>query len=247
MTLRNTFIAAAVALASTCSFAQAATFSGNFDVRVVNYTFPSQQSSSVALANQANFDARYNAGTDGVDRDAFTYSGDLDFFIDNLAPKNGDAETIADFFLGNDDGLPIGSLSGLDATVGALQLSKPTFQTTTLFEFTGTFSNGFEMSITHDDGFTIYDDGVELISYANPTGIRTTPSTGTVTFTGGEFKIVYAAANGNPSQLMIEGTPLTNNNEEEPPTPVALPASSLLLLGGLGVLGAAGMRRKTRG
>lgn len=248
MTLKKTFFATAVAIASTLTVAQAATFSGDFDVRVVNYTFASNQSSSIALADQTNFDARYNAATDNVNRDAFTYSGDLDFFIDNVGPSNSDSETVADFFLGNDDGLPIGTLSGLDAIVGALQLSKPTFKTTTLFEFTGTFTEGFEMAITHDDGFSIYDDGVELISYANPTGIRTTPTTGTVTFTGGEFRLVYAAANGNPSQLLIEGTALNNSNEEEePPTLVALPASSLLLLGGLGVLGAVGTRRKKRG
>ncbi len=236
--MKMTKILAAAALVATASAAQAATLSGTFDVRVVNYTFDTNQSSSVSIADQENFDARYDAAQDGVDRDTFTYTGDLNFFIDNLNPKNGDAETIADFFLGNDDGQPIGSVSGLDASVGALQLSAPTFKVTTLFEFTEVYSNSFDTSVTHDDGFTIYDNGIELFSFSNPTGIRTTPKTGTVTFSGGEFKLVYAAANGNPSKLYVEG--------EGIPSPVPLPAPALMLLGGLGALGALRARKKAR-
>lgn len=231
------FAAAAVVTAGFSS-AQAATLSGTFDVRVVNYSYDTNQSSSVAIADQSNFDTRFDAAQDGVDRDTFKYTGDLNFFIDNLAPKNGDAESIADFFLGNDDGVPVGSVTGLDASVGALQLSAPTFKTTTLFEFTEVYSNSFETTVTHDDGFSIYDNGVSLFSFSNPTGIRTTPTTGTVTFSGGEFKLVYAAANGNPSKLYVEGDGI--------PSPVPLPAPALMLLGGIGALGAIRARKKAR-
>ncbi|AEI93973.1 MULTISPECIES: VPLPA-CTERM sorting domain-containing protein [Roseobacter] len=233
MKITNTLAATAIAFFAAGIGAQAATLSGTFDVRVVNFAYSTNQSSSVAIASQSNFDTRFDAATDGVDRDVFTYTGELNFFIDNLGPVNGDAESIADFFLHNTTGLPIGLVQDLDATVGALQLSKPTFKTTTLFEFTEVYSNAFDTRVTHDDGFTIYDDGATLVSFANPTGIRTTPRTGTIAFTGGEFKLVYAAANGNPSQLLVEGAGVPA---------VPLPASSLLLLGGLGAFAA--MRRK---
>lgn len=232
-----TLVATAFALFTAGVSAQAATLSGSFDVRVVNFTYATNQSSSVAIASQSNFDTRFDAATDGVDRDTFSYTGELNFFIDNLGPVNGDAESISDFFLHNTTGLPIGLVEDLDATVGALQLSKPTFKTTTLFEFTEVYSNAFDTRVTHDDGFTIYDDGDTLVSFANPTGIRTTPRTGMISFTGGEFKLVYAAANGNPSQLLVEGEGISA---------VPLPASALLLLGGLGGFGLM-RRRQTRG
>ncbi|MEM9578331.1 MAG: VPLPA-CTERM sorting domain-containing protein [Pseudomonadota bacterium] len=228
-------ITAAVVAAGLCvagAAAQAATLSGIFEVRVVNYTFGSNQNSSVAVANQSNFDTRFNAGTDGVNRDTFTYTGALDFFVDNI-PADLDLESISDF-LASATG---GSVSGLDSTVGDLRLSAPTFRTTTLFEFTEVYSNAFDTRVTHDDGFSIYDDGNALLSFANPTGIRTTPKSGTVNFTGGEFKLVYAAANGNPSKLLVEG-------DGVPAVP--LPAGFLLMGTALAGFGAV-KRRKARG
>ncbi|MEP0961906.1 MAG: VPLPA-CTERM sorting domain-containing protein [Roseobacter sp.] len=231
MTIRTSIAATAIALAVTSVgiSAQAATLSGDFEVRVVNYTFNTNQSSSVALANQSNFDARFDNAVDGETRDTFTYSGELDFFVDNF-PRDVDAESIADFFASNTNG----SVSGLDSVVGNLQLSAPTFQTTTLFEFTEIYSNSFDTRVTHDDGFSIYnDDGSELVSFANPTGIRTTPTTGVLNFEGGEFTLVYAAANGNPSKLLVEGDGIPA---------VPLPAPALMLMAGLGAF--AGLRRK---
>lgn len=241
MLFMKTVVASAAALVATCLTAGAATLSGTFDVRVVNFAYDTAQNRSVAIADQGNFDARWNAATDGVNRDTFTYTGELNFFIDNLKPKNADLESISDFFLLNDTTTPVGSISGLDATVGALQLSKPTFRITTLFEFTEVFLNAFDTRVTHDDGFSIYDDGAELMSYSNPTVIRTTPVTGTVNFSGGEFKLIYAAANGNPSKLLVEGAGIPADNQ---PAPVPLPASALLLLGGMGALGVMRVRRK---
>ncbi len=234
MAFKKTISAAFVA-AGLCAFgavAQAATLSGTFEVRVVNYTFGSNQNSSVAKANQSNFDNRYDAAADGVNRDTFIYTGSLDFFVDNN-PRDLDLESIADFL----DTAPDGSVSGLDDVVGGLKLSAPTFRVTTLFEFTEVYSNAFETRVTHDDGFSMYDDGETLLSYANPTGIRSTPKTGTVNFTGGEFKLIYAAANGNPSKLLVEGNGIPA---------VPLPAGILLMgtaLAGFGVI----RRRKARG
>lgn len=231
MKLINTIAAASIAIVAAATGAQAATLNGTFEVRVVNYTFDTNQSSSVSVANQSNFDARYAAGVDGETRDTFTFSGALDFFVPN--PTDEDLESILQF-LGTSAG---GSITGLDATVGGLRLSQPTFKTTTLFEFTEVYANAFETSVTHDDGFAIYDDGAHLVSYSNPTGIRTTPGNNqTASFTGGEFRLIYAAANGNPSKLLVEG-------DGVPAVP--LPASALLLMGGVGALGAM-RRRKAR-
>ncbi|WP_227267811.1 VPLPA-CTERM sorting domain-containing protein [Roseobacter weihaiensis] len=228
MKLTNTSIVSAFAVVTTTAGVYAATLSGTFDVRVVNYSFGSNQSSSVAVATKDNFETRFDAATDGVDRDTFRYVGALDFFIDN-DPRDVDAESISDFFASN----TLGSVFGLDSVVGGLTLSKPTFKTTTLFEFTEVYSNAFDTRVTHDDGFSIYGDGVELVSFANPTGIRTTPRTGKINFSDREFKLVYAAANGNPSRLLVEGDGVSV---------VPLPASAFLLLGGLGAFGL--MRRK---
>lgn len=232
--LKNLLVASAVAVFAAGIAAQASTLSGTFEVRVVNYS-TGGGSSSNSIADQNNFDTRFNASQLANDgrSDVFTYTGALDFFIDNLNPTNGDNEKIADFFLVNGTATPVGTVSGLDAGVADLQLSKPTFAITTLFEFTEVYSNAFETRVTHDDGFSIYDDGASLISFANPTGIRTTPKTGTVTFTGGEFKLVYAAANGNPSKLLVEGNGVPA---------VPLPAPALMLISGIGAFAA--MRRR---
>ncbi|MGC3939491.1 VPLPA-CTERM sorting domain-containing protein [Roseobacter sp. EG26] len=219
--------AAALSIATFASGAQAATLSGIFEVKVVN--FNAGGTGSGARANIENFNARY-AAADETRKDTFTYSGSLDFFVPN--PTNQDLETISDFLATN----ALGNVSGLDAGVGGLRLSNPRFQTTTLFSFTEVYENAFETVVTHDDGFSIYDDGAALFSFANPTGIRTTPKTGTETFTGGEFNLIYAAANGNPSRLLVEG-------DGVPAVP--LPASALLLMGAMGGFGALA-RRKAR-
>lgn len=225
--------AAALSLATFVSSAQSATLSGIFEVQVVN--FDAKGSRKGARADRTNFDARF-AAADAARKDTFTYTGALDFFIAN--PTNQDLENVADFLGSNATGI----VSGLDKGVAGLRLSNPHFRTTTLFSFTEVYANAFDTFVTHDDGFTIYDDGAELIGYANPTGIRTTPTTGTVNFTGGEFNLIYAAANGNPSKLFVDGNGISDSNT---PEVVPLPASALLLLGGLGGLGFAG-RRKAR-
>ncbi|WP_299505543.1 VPLPA-CTERM sorting domain-containing protein [uncultured Roseobacter sp.] len=220
--------AAALSLTTYATQAQAATLSGIFEVQVVN--FNAGGSGKGARANRKNFDARFAAAND-THKDTFVYNGALDFFVDNF-PRDLDLETISDF-LGS---LSSGTVSGLDAGVAGLRLSNPKFQTTTLFSFTEVYANAFDTSVTHDDGFTIYDDGEELIGFANPTGVRTTPKTGTINFTGGEFNLIYAAANGNPSKLFVEG-------DGVPAVP--LPASALLLMGAMGGFGVAA-RHKAR-
>ena len=202
--------------------AAAATLSGTFDVRVVN--FNAGGVAADAKADQANFDARWAAASAGQ-KDEFAYSGFIDFHVDNF-PKDIDAESISEF-LATGVG---GSVTGLDATVGGLTLSNPTFQTTTLFEFTLTSSSqAFTFDVVHDDGITAYDDGIADIAFSNPTGVRTTSGG---SFDGGQFSLVYAAANGNPSKLHVTNV-----------APVPLPASSLFLIGGLAAMGAMARRK----
>ena len=214
--------AAALSLSLFANGAQAATLTGNFLVKVVNYS--AGGSSTAAQANQTNFDAQYAAAAVGF-TDEFMYNGSLDFLVDNN-PKDLDLETIADYFATG-----TGTVTGLDTDVGDLRLSTPTFDLTTLFSFTEVFSSAFEVTATHDDGISIYDDGLEILSHDNPTGVRVT---GPGDFDGGEFTLIYAAANGNPSVLQVEAI-----------SAVPLPASAILLLGAMGGLGALS-RRKAR-
>ncbi|RYH05909.1 VPLPA-CTERM sorting domain-containing protein [Tropicimonas sp. IMCC6043] len=88
----------------------------------------------------------------------------------------------------------------------------------------------FAGSVLHDDGISAYDDGVlvSLASAADPTRAITTE----FLFNGGDFRLIYAAANGNPEVLSVTTTP------------IPLPAGGLLLLSGLGGFAAFARRRK---
>ncbi|MBW4708502.1 VPLPA-CTERM sorting domain-containing protein [Roseobacter sp. YSTF-M11] len=216
--------AAALSLGTLTGSAYAATLSGNFLVKVVNYSAGGKGRN--AKANQENFNARYAAAGTGF-ADQFMYRGSLDFLVNNN-PKDLDLETIGDF-LSTGSGI----VSGLDADVAAKRLSTPTFDLTTLFSFTEVYANAFDVIARHDDGISIYDDGARILSFENPTGVRTT---GTGAFDGGAFTLVYAAANGNPSVLNVMG-------DGVPAVP--LPASALLLVGALSGFGAMA-RRKAR-
>jgi hypothetical protein len=198
----------------------AATVTGSFNVKVVNQTGLNFDQSKATIAN---FNTYYGLGTDGVNKDAFTYTGDMDF--------GNAADTIAAWL-----DTATGVVSGLDAVVGALTLSMPNIYAGTatssffLFEGVGYFDPA-DFSILHDDGIAVYDDGVRIGGNDGPTPAITSLVNG---FTGGKFSLLYVATNGNPSILNATFTP----------SPVPLPAAGFLLIGAIGGL-AALRRRKT--
>ncbi|MEM8977872.1 MAG: VPLPA-CTERM sorting domain-containing protein [Pseudomonadota bacterium] len=222
MTLRTIGFAALAAFA-TVGAANATSVSpitGNFLTGVFNVTvsnFNAHGHASNAAATQANIDA-----ADVLDN--FVYSGPLNFAVPN--PTDEDLESIGDFFA-----TASGTVSGLDTDIANLRLSTPHFQTTTILTFERVINQSFDVTAQHDDGIAIFDDGSEILAYTNPTGVRTT---GPGAFDGGTFRVIYAAANGNPSVLRVTTANIA---------PVPLPAPAALL--GMGVLGLGLLRRKS--
>lgn len=218
--MKNAFkmtLSALALVAMTAVSASAATLSGVFNVKVVNQT---NLNSAQSQATISNFNTYYNAGADGVNRDMFTYTGDLFF--------GPGAATIATWLA---TGTP-GGVNGLDATVGGKQLSKGNINTGTattsffLFEYVGNLIAG-DFTIGHDDGVAVLDDDNLLGGFVGPNSFRVT---GVPDFTGGKFELLYVATNNNPSRLEVDFAP------------IPLPAGGVLLLTALA--GVAALRRR---
>jgi hypothetical protein len=208
-------------MAVTPAIAGAATLSGTFYIDIYSYNAGGTQSNADATLANLNTLA-------GPKVDSVVWTGALDF---RIGSGNSATTTIADFFASG-----TGTVSGLDAGVGGLTLSLPTFQNTTMFDIRGTFLSGFTATVTHDDGFTAYRDGVELVP-ASPA--PTTEKNTALNFGGpGELRLIYVAANGNPSILEVTGENLPSA------VPIPLPAAGWLLIGGIGALVAVRRRKK---
>lgn len=188
------------------SAAQAATVDGIVNIDI--YTYDAGGSSANAAATVANLTGKTLTAQ-------VTYEGLFDWFTD------GPNTTTVDQFLNSSSVgsyvLNAGSTSGLLTTGG--------FNTTTLFDFTGYSATAFSGTIRHDDGISFYDDGALITpaSAANPT----TPVDTAYSFDGGDFRLIYAAANGNPEQLLVTAS--------EVPIPAAawFFGSGLIALAGL--------------
>lgn len=198
-----------VAAGAMAGSAHAATFS--IDI----YNFNAGGVMGNADATAANVAARSAAET----FETVSYSGVIDFNIG----KDGTQATIGEFFASGS-----GAVSGLSAGTAALTLSQGGFNTTTFLDFSANLPGSFYGDIMHDDGVSLFDDGV-LVTTASaqpPTTQITTP----YSFSGGAFRLIYAAANGDPSVLNVSQVPL--------------PATALLLVGALGGLGFVSRRRR---
>lgn len=175
-----------------------------------------------AHATEANL-----AAPDTVLLETISYTGSL--WFGTYDPT--DATTIGEWLSTSPDGV-----YSVSAATGALQLSSPDIDagtsTTTFFDIVGTFTDGFTLLVDHDDGMTAFDDGVQIASHAGPTTVITTPVNG---FDGGEFRMIYAASNGDPSVLMVDAQSTVIDT-------VPLPAGLPLLL--TGFAGLALLRRR---
>ncbi len=215
----STTVVVAFALAAP---AAAATLNGTFDISIYQRD---NTNATQAAATQANLIAATAFET-------ITYTGDLSFgtFL-NSGPTEDD--TTIGSWLASGGGI----VSGLSLLTAGRQLSTDDINTTpatartTYFDIVGIFSQGFDSVIAHDDGISVFDDGSEIANSQAPTNVRNTNVGG---FNGGQFRIIYAATNGDPSVLRVTGDNL--------PSTVPVPAALPLLLVGLG--GFAALRRR---
>ncbi|WP_340109984.1 VPLPA-CTERM sorting domain-containing protein [Pikeienuella sp. HZG-20] len=211
--------AAMVGSASAATLNSSVTTTGKFNLKI--YNFDAGGSAANAAATVANVDAQASAGKLVFNG---TYTGNLDFFLDTP----GGAPTIAEFLAtsgGSYVGFSNANFNNLILSEGAGS-SSPVFRTTTFFDFTAEITDGLYGTVTHDDGISVLDDGVTVASSAPPTTVKDTD----YAFNGGAFRLIYAAANGDPSVLKVAAVPL--------------PATLFLMLGALGGLGAMSRRRR---
>ncbi|MCV6598308.1 MAG: VPLPA-CTERM sorting domain-containing protein [Mangrovicoccus sp.] len=222
--------AIAAALVSISVSANAAPLSGLFKIDIYNYD--SMGKGANAAATKENVAAR---AKDIVAR--IIYRGALDFRIDTRKGDAGGSPLITEFLDTGTGGYNVkkGSLKGLVLSSGGGS-SDPRFGITTLFDISARFlprelQKGFEGSITHDDGMSLYEDGELVVGYGKPTAERVTD----YSFGSGDFRLVYASANGDPSILEVDAKGVA---------PVPLPAPALLLVVACGALGVTARRKK---
>lgn len=211
MTLKASLFGALMATGLIAGTAQASTYlTSTFEVTVANFDAGGVRGN--AFAGPINLLANQD--------ETFTYTGALDF---NIGSGGSATTTILDFLNSGS-----GTFSGLSAGLGASILSTPTWGMTTIFRFRDFDLGGFAGNIRHDDGIQFFDNGMIETNAPAPTTVINSA----FDFSGGNFQLFYAAANGNPSVLEVTGTP----------APIPLPAALPLLLAGLGGFGL--MRRR---
>jgi PEP-CTERM motif len=205
----------AMALAVPVGAAQATILTGTFSLSVYqgsgngNIADPNNQANS---SNPLLLSSPLYAGT---------YTGAINF-------NDGGSNNILTFLMSGG-----GALSGSTTALNTI-LSTAPFGITTVFDFTWTDANRLGGAITHDDGMSLYLNGATVVDSAAPTVPTVTPFG--LTATGGNYRIIYASANGLPEVLSADIT--------QSVAPVPEPTTLLLL--GLGLAAGTGIGRRRK-
>ena len=131
----------------------------------------------------------------------FNYTGPLDFVNNTMS-----ANTFGDFFGSYSSGIT-GLTSAQLTTLLGTTMSTGGYGITSYLSFVGTYTGGGSVSISHDDGTSLYTGTGymnNVISSPNPTSEITT--TGTLPMgTNTPFDLIYVEANGAPADLVVTG------------------------------------------